>query len=225
MAISAKLVAQKREKTGKWEMRRLRKTGRTPGNVYGHHIDPVPISVTADSLDTLIHGGSKVVDVEIDGQTEKAIFRDIQWDTYGVIIQHFDLLRIDPDERVTVEVTVDLRGTAPGTASGGILDQHLRTISLECRAIEIPDSIIVRIGELQIGQAIHVSDLDVPAGMVVHNSPDTVVVQVVEPVVEVEEPVAVEAGPAEPEVIGKKPEEPEEEGEKEKEKPGKGKGS
>jgi large subunit ribosomal protein L25 len=211
MAILAKLEAQARDQKGSANMRRMRKAGRTPGNIFGHHIAPVMISVEADSLENLIHGGSKVVEINVDGKTEQAIFREIQWDTFGVVIQHFDLLRIDPDERVTVEVTVELRGNAPGVAAGGILDQHLRTISLECRAIEIPNSIIVRIGELQIGQAIHVSDLDIPQGMEVHNVPDTVVVQVVEPVAEAEEPAAGEGGPAEPEVIGKKPEEAEEE--------------
>jgi large subunit ribosomal protein L25 len=180
--------------------------------VYGHHQEPIPISVSADALDALIHTRSKIVDLEVDGKAEKTIFREVQWDTFGVKIHHFDLVRIDAEERVTVEVAIELRGTAPGIASGGILDQHLRSISMECRALEIPDSIIVRIGELQIGQAIHVSDLQVPAGAEVHNPPDTVVVQVTHPVAEVEEAAPLEGGPAEPEVIGRKKEE-EEEGE------------
>jgi large subunit ribosomal protein L25 len=192
-------------------MRRLRKQGRTPGNVYGHGIAAVPISVATDALDSLIHGGSKVVEVDIDGKSEQAIFRELQWDTYGINIYHFDLIRINPDERVTVEVAIELKGISPGAQAGGLIDQHLRSVSLECRAIEIPNSIIVRIGELQTGQAIHVADLELPPGMIVHNTPDTVVVQVVEPVEETDEDLTAEGGPAEPEVIGKKAEEPEDE--------------
>ncbi len=171
------------------------------------------LSARADALNALLNSGTRVLDVEINGGTEKVMFREVQWDAFGNKILHFDLLRIDADERVTVEVQVELRGISPGVTAGGVLDHHSRTLSLECPAIQIPDSIPVRISDLEIGDSIHVSDLDLPAGFEIHNPPESMVVQVQAPKEEEEElEEAAEPGPAEPEVIGRKEEQEEEEG-------------
>jgi large subunit ribosomal protein L25 len=211
MAENAKLPLGKRTKLGSAECRRLRKQGLIPGNVYGHHQEPLAISVAEDQLGHIIATGARVVDIDIDGAVEKAMFRDVQWDTFGLHIQHFDLLRIDATERVTVDVPIELRGIAPGTLSGGVLEQHQRSLTIECLAFEIPTAIPVRIGALEIGGVIHVSDVEVPGNMKVLNPPDVVVVQIVQPVEMPELVAAGEAGPAEPEVIGRKAEEAAEE--------------
>jgi large subunit ribosomal protein L25 len=135
----------------------------------------------------------------------------LKWDALGQRIQHFDLLRVDPDERVEVEVPIVLRGTAAGTMTGGVIEQQLRSLTIECRAFEIPDAIRVRIAELQVGQAIHVSDIELPEGIVVQDPPESLIVQVVLPLVQEEAAAGEEAAPAEPELIGRKPEEPAEE--------------
>src|SRR5262249_13884743 len=104
------------------------------------------------------------------------------------------------------------RGTAPGTTAGGVLDQPLHSLHIECPAISVPESIRVNVGELQIDQAIHVGDLKLPEGVKVLNDPDAIVVQVTAPVAEPE--VAPAAAPvaetAEPEVIGRQKAEAEE---------------
>jgi large subunit ribosomal protein L25 len=212
MAIEMKLAAAKRTQRGSTACRRMRREGRIPGVVYGHQQDPIPFEVTWDSLAPVLKAGTRVVDLDVDGHVEKAMFRDIQWDTFGVAVRHIDLLRIDPNERVEVQVPVVLKGIAAGVLSGGILDHHLHNVTLECLAIQIPDGIPVKIAELQIGQAIHVSELELPANTVVKNDPETVVVQVKQ-AIETEEPSAegVEAGPAEPEIVGRKVKETEEE--------------
>jgi large subunit ribosomal protein L25 len=124
-------------------------------------------------------------------------------------------LRVDPNEKLTVEVKVELKGTAPGTLGGGVLDHTLRTLTVECLAIQIPDSIVVKISTLEIGQALHVRDLEVPPNTKIINNPDAVVVRVAQPGAEIE--VAAggvgEEGPAQPEIIGRKVAETEEEGE------------
>ena len=174
--------------------------------VDGHHVDPLAIEVTWDSLASVLKAGTRVVDLDVDGKVEKAMFRDIQWDTFGVECNHIDLLRIDPNDRVEVEVPIVLKGTAPGTLAGGVLDFHLHSVTIECLAIQIPDNITVKIGDLQMEQAIHVRELELPANTVVKNDPDTVVVQV-KHIVEVAEPTGepgAEAGPAQPEIVGRK---------------------
>ena len=210
MAIASKLVARKREKLGTAECRRLRRQNVIPGNIYGHRQDPLPIAVAEEDLKAAIASGHHVVDLEMDGSTESAIFREVQWDTFGIKIHHFDLLRVDADERVEVEVTVELKGTAPGVLNGGVAEHHLRTLTVECPAVQIPDSIQVRISSLDIGQGIHVNDLELPEGMVVLDNPEELIVQVIQPV---EAPAIEEetAAPTEPEVIREKRESAEKE--------------
>lgn len=206
MAIESKLVAEKRTKLGTAECRRLRKRGIVPGNVYGHGQDSISIATPEDQIRSIVFSGTKVVDLEFEGSVEKAMFREIQWDTFGIQIQHFDLIRVSADERVTVEVPIELRGTAPGTAAGGVLDQQLRSLTVECLAYEIPNSVMVRVGSLEVGQAVHVSDVTLPEGANVQNPPEAVIVQVVMAAVEEDEEELV-AGAVEPEVIGRKAEE------------------
>jgi large subunit ribosomal protein L25 len=224
MAVEMKLAVGKRSVKGSTACRRLRRDGKIPGVVYGHQIDPLSIEVAWETLAPVLKAGTRVVDLDVDGNVEKVMFRDIQWDTFGTEVNHIDLLRIDPNDRVEVEVPIVLKGTAPGTLAGGILDFHLHNVTIECLAIAIPDNIPVKIGELQIEQAIHVRELELPPNTVVKNDPETVVVQV-KHIIVVEEPTAeaaAEPGPAEPEIVGRKVKETEEgeapEEKKEKEK-------
>ena len=211
MAQDQTLVVEKRTKTGTSECRRLRKKGFVPGNLYGHGQNPVMFSVRAGVLSTLVQSGTRVLDLKLNGDTEKTMLRELQWDTFGIKILHVDLLRIDAQERVTVEVPVELKGVSPGVTDGGLLDHHTHSLSLECPAFQLPDSIPVRIGSLEIGDAIHVSDLDFPEGFEIHNPPETVVVQVLAArEEEEEEDEGADLAPAEPEVIGRKEEKEEE---------------
>ena len=222
MAVEMKLAVAKRSVMGSTACRRLRRSGKVPGIVYGHHVDPLAIEVTWDSLASVLKAGTRVVDIDVDGKVEKAMFRDIQWDTFGVECNHIDLLRIDPNDRVEVEVPIVLKGTAPGTLAGGVLDFHLHSVTIECLAIKIPDNITVKIGDLQMEQAIHVRELELPANTVVKNDPETVVVQV-KHIIEVVEPTGepgAEPGPTQPEIVGRKVKETDEEeaGDEKKEK-------
>jgi large subunit ribosomal protein L25 len=179
----------------------------------------VALTVAAADLSILVRGGARVLDVELDGKVEKVLFREVQWDYLGKDVVHVDLLRVDPNEKLTVEVKVELKGTPPGTLSGGVLDHTLRTLTIECLAIQIPDSVLVKISALEIGQALHVRDLEVPPNTRILNNPDAVVVRVAQPGAEIEATAAAgEEGAAQPEIIGRKVAEEEGEGEPEKEK-------
>ncbi|MEX0700658.1 MAG: 50S ribosomal protein L25 [Planctomycetales bacterium] len=213
MAQDPKLVARKRDGRGTRDARRLRKEGVIPGNVYGHGAEPQAVAVAADQLAPIVHSGHRVVDLELDGGTEKAMFREVQWDVWGARVQHFDLLRVSADERVEVSVPIKLKGIAPGSLSGGHLEQPLHELTIECPALSIPDSVTLNVNDLQIGDAIHVSDIDpatIAENVKVLDPPDLVVVQVVETV---EREILAEAAAegAQPEVIGEKKPEAEEE--------------
>jgi large subunit ribosomal protein L25 len=203
MAEIMTLEAANRTAVGTRGARKLRQEGIVPGNLFGHGQSSKAIQMTADNLRAVLHKGAKVVDLTIGGQAEKALLSEIQWDTFGQHLLHADFMRVDANERVHVHVPVHLRGTAPGATSGGILEQPLHSLNVECLAIEIPNEILVKIGHLQVGDAIHVRDLtDIPAGVKILDDAEKIVVHVVQPRLEVVAPVG-EAGPAEPELIGR----------------------
>ncbi len=201
MSNEAKLVVEPRTEMGSAACRRLRNRGLVPGNVYGHNADPVAIMVAADVLGPVLKSGSRVVDLDVAGKHDKAVIREVTWDVFGRFVEHIDLLRVDPNERVTITVPLILKGTAPGIVSGGMVEQPLHSLVIDCLAYQIPDSIIVRIGSLQLGQSIYVRDLPLPEGSHAHSAQDAIVVHIVKAreVVEATTPSA-----SEPEVIGKK---------------------
>ena len=164
MSKEAKLVVRLRAEQGSAACRRLRWSGQVPGNIYGHNAPPVSVVIGSDQLTPVLMSGAKVVDVELDGKIDKAVVREIQWDTFGRTINHFDLLRVDPNERVNIVVPLELKGTAPGVVMGGVLEHVMHSITIDCLAYQIPDSIPVRIGSLELGKSIHVSDLVLPEG-------------------------------------------------------------
>ncbi len=214
MAESVVLTVERREGRGTREARRLRRHGKVPGVLYGHGEATLSVSLPADDLSKAIRQGARVVDLDQGAGLEKALIRELQWDALGHDILHVDFARVAADERITIDVRLELRGTAPGVTAGGMLDQPLHNLEVECLAISIPESIRVNIGELQIDGVIHVRDLTLPAGVIAKSDPDAVVVQVTQKLEEVAAPAAAPAGEqaAEPEVIGRvKAEEPEEE--------------
>ncbi len=206
MAETVVLKTEPRSERGSGAARRLRRMGRVPGVMYGHKEENISVSVEGDALMKAIRQGARVVDVDLGGKQEKALLRDLQWDYLGKDLVHVDLERVSADERIHVVVPLEIRGTAPGIAAGGVLDQTLHSLNIECLALSIPNSIRVNVGELLLGQAIHIRDLVLPEGVKALVNPDTIVVHVTAKVVVEEAPVAVPeaAGGAEPEVIGRK---------------------
>lgn len=200
--MDTKLVAQRRTKLGTSANRRLRASGLVPGNVYGHKQDPISVSFSAKEATALVLSTHRVVDLELDGKTETAILRETHWDAFHKELQHVDFMRVDANERVTADVDVVLRGTAAGALAGGVLEHSLHILHVDCLAIKIPEAIVVKIQGLQIGDTIHVKELEIPEGVTVLNNPDAIVVRVVQPII-VEAPPTEAVAATEPEVIKK----------------------
>jgi large subunit ribosomal protein L25 len=205
MAENVSLTAQPRSEHGSSNARRLRRKGQVPGVLYGHKLATVPIALVMDDMEKALRQGVRVVDLQLEGKKEQALIQQVQWDHLGTELLHIDFKRVSADERVVVNVRLELRGHAPGLTAGGVLDQPLHSLSVECLALSVPESIRVNIGEMQIGSIIHVRDLVLPPGVKSMADPDAVVLQVKAPVVEEEAPVAPAAeGAAEPEIIGRR---------------------
>ncbi|MCG6154753.1 50S ribosomal protein L25 [Rubinisphaera margarita] len=201
MSDDPKLAAQRRESLGSSATKKLRREGLIPGNIYGHKEETIAFAVSSDTLNPIIASGHKVVDFSLNGKEEKAIIKDVQWDTFSQFVQHFDLLRVDANERVSTEVEIVVRGIAPGVLAGGILEQTHHYLPIECPVIRLPEQIIIRVTDLKLGQAVHVSDLDLPKDCSTTLPGEEVVVHIVEPR---KAPVTDEEteGSAEPEVVG-----------------------
>jgi len=196
-----------REDQGKKRNRRLRESGQVPAILYGHGEKNVCLSVPADELDALVHHGARMVQLT-GALNESAFVRSLQWDTWGTAILHVDFTRVSAGEKVELEVTIELRGEAPGVKEGGVVEHLLHQVAIECPAGSIPERLEVSINELHLGQAITAAELELPQGASLQHGSDEVVVQCSKPVEVAEE--AAEAAPGEPEVIGAKEEEQEE---------------
>jgi large subunit ribosomal protein L25 len=210
------LNVELRERRGKRGNRRLRAAGIIPAVLYGHGLETVSLSVSAHELEAAVRHGSRLVKLT-GAVNQQAFVRELQWDTWGTGLLHADFARVSEHERIEVEVPLELRGEAPGLKEGGLLEQMLHSIELECEATDIPEKLYVNVNHLGLHGSITASELKLPGTATIRCEPDTVIVQCVETAVapEEEEVVVGEAAEAEPEVIGRKAEETGEGGEKE----------
>jgi large subunit ribosomal protein L25 len=203
---SIQLTAQPREGLGSRKTKRLRDQGLIPGVVYGHKEAVVPVTLPKKELTTHIDRGAHVFDLALDGRTEKVLVKDVQYDHLGLEILHIDFARVSLDERVEVTVPLELKGTPKGEAEGGVLQQIVNELEIECLVTDIPDNITHSVAELGIDDVVHIKDLKLPAGAKALQDED-LIVAMVKVISEEETTPAADAGAAEPEVIGRKPEE------------------
>ena len=204
--MADELKVEVRESRGKRNTRRMRQSGKVPGVLYGHGKENVCLTVAADQLDALVQHGSRLVSLS-GAVNESAFIREVQWDTWGTHLLHVDFTRISEHEKVQLQIAVELRGEAPGVKEGGVVEQLVHQVQLDCPASAIPEKLAVNINHLKLGESIKIADLELPAGATVLDSLEAVVVHCVEPAAAPEEEVA-EALSGEPEVIGAKEEEP-----------------
>jgi large subunit ribosomal protein L25 len=210
MAKELLLKAEIREHAGTKAVQKIRKQGRIPAIVYGHKKEPIAISLDQHNFIEGLHHGHRLMDVQIGKKKEKMIVKELQYDYSGKNIIHADLMRVDVTEVIKVSVPIELKGTAQGTHEGGIIEEHTDHLEIECKATEIPETIVVSIKGLNVGDALHASDIELPDGVKLLSPPETLMVTcrlvaTAKTTEEVEEEV-----PAAPEVIGEA-EEPEEE--------------
>jgi large subunit ribosomal protein L25 len=215
MSISITLKANPRTGKGSRIAGKLRKEGQVPGIVYGHKQDNVQVSVSAEELDRAIRvQHARVLDLELNGKSETVLIREVQWDYLGKQMIHVDFERKDRSELVRVTVPVELRN-APKVTGGGVLDQPLHTLHVECPLGDIPESIRIDITNLTLGSPIHVKELTLPEKVKVLESPEAVVVQLKLPGIEPVVTAPTEPG-AGPEVIKPEKKKAEEEAPEEK---------
>jgi large subunit ribosomal protein L25 len=209
MAVqSAQLSAVKREELGSRANKRLRDAGFVPGVVYGHKEAVIPVKLPKKEITRHIERGTHLFDISLDGKSEKVLVKDVQWDHLGIEVIHVDFARVSLDEKVTVTVPLELKGTPKGEEDGGVLQQVVAELEVECLVTDIPEFIRHNVSDMEKDSVLHVKDLTLPQGVRVLHDPDLIVATVREIVEEAPAEAAAE-GAAEPEVIGKKEKEEE----------------
>jgi len=217
------LKADPRTAKGSASSRQLRRQGKVPAILYGHGQEVVMLSLAGDALRHALESGRRLVTLRLGDRQERALVKEVQFDTWGQEILHVDFGRVALDETVTVEVEVVSHGAPKGALEGGVLEQPLHRVRLVCKADAIPDQIRVEVEHMDLNDKIQVKDLPVPPDVKITEDPDAIVFIVKETREEevVAAAPAAEAVSAEPEVIGrvaKEAEAEEEEQPKEKEK-------
>lgn len=170
------LKAQKREITGSRSAAKVRKEGRIPAIIYGHKKEPVAVSLDMHDLVEGIHHGHRLIDVQIGRKREKALVKDLQYDHLGKDILHVDLMRVDVREMVRVAVPVELKGTAEGTHEGGIIEEHVDHLEVECKVTGIPEAVVVSVKDVGVGDTLHADDIELPDGVKLVSDPSTLLV-------------------------------------------------
>jgi large subunit ribosomal protein L25 len=177
MAEIVSLKAQPRSGSGSRAAAKDRKQGLIPGIVYGHKEANVSVTVNAEELDRAVRvQHARVLNLQLGGKTETVLIRELQWDHLGRTMLHVDFARVSESDRVRVTVPVELRNT-PKVTGGGVLDQPLHTLHIECSPAKIPEAIRIDITNLTLGAPIHVRELSLPEGVKVIEALEAVVVQ------------------------------------------------
>ena len=213
------IEANERKAINKRSRNSLRNEGRVPGVLYGSRMEPIPIDVTRLVINPLVFTAkTNLISLKLDGHEEyECVIKDVQFDPVTDEVLHFDLIGLTRGEKIQLEVPLKLLGNAVGVKEGGLLQESMHKLSIECLPKDIPQLLELEVTELNIGDSIHVSDLNFE-NITILNPENTIVVSVVLPKVEIEveeveegEELAEEEGAAEPEVIGKGKESEEEE--------------
>ncbi|WP_198120520.1 50S ribosomal protein L25/general stress protein Ctc [Massilia rhizosphaerae] len=177
-----KVVAFARTQQGTGASRRLRNAGQTPGIIYGGAAAPELIALDGNALfhalkKEAFHGS--ILDLELDGKTQKVLLRDFQMHAYKQMVLHADFQRVDASQPVHTKVTLHFINAEISPAvklSGAIVSHVLNELEVSCLPEQLPEFITVDLSTLEAGQSIHVSQLNLPEGVTVvaHGQDQTV---------------------------------------------------
>src|SRR3954451_1100394 len=211
MAKQVKLTAERRTAIGRSAVRKLKASGSVPAVVYGSKDKPEALQVSKRDINALLShaaGENILVELEIAGKSRLALVQEVQHAPLGGAVLHIDFHAVSQDEVIQADVPLEPVGTANGVKNmGGLLEQSLRSLAIECLPRDLPDVIRVDVSALNVGDGIHVRDIVLPQGVTTRLSPDLTAFSVAAPTVE-EEPTAAAEAPTAPEVIKEKKEDP-----------------
>ncbi|HEY3275893.1 MAG TPA: 50S ribosomal protein L25 [Syntrophorhabdaceae bacterium] len=162
------IKAEIRDNKGKSVARKLRKEGRIPAILYGRDVEPIVLTVSAREWSVLGRHVKRnaILDMEILAQGESqhrpVMIKEVQKETVNDRVLHIDFLQVSMTRMIEVEIPIRLQGEAIGVTKEGIVEQHLRSIRVECLPTQIPEALDIDISSLDIGDSVHVSQVSLP---------------------------------------------------------------
>jgi large subunit ribosomal protein L25 len=177
---TAQLTAKVRGELGSRKNKRLRDAGFIPGVIYGHKQDVVPVTLPKVELVRHLNHGAHLFALAMDGKNENVLVKDVQYDHLGIEVLHVDFARVDLNERVEVTVPLLLRGEPKGEAEGGVLQQVIADLEIECLVTQIPSEIRYNVSEMKLNDVLHIKDLQLPEGVRALQDEDLIVATVKE---------------------------------------------
>jgi large subunit ribosomal protein L25 len=174
-----KIAAESREEFGKGAARRARREGKVPAVLYGHGTDTRHLNLPGHELMLALKTPNVLIRLDgLKGGAELALPKAVQRDAVKGFIEHVDLILVRRGEKVTVDVPVTVTGEI---VSGGVLDQQLVQVTVEAEATHIPQGIEVDVDGMDVGAAVHASDLKLPRGVTLQVDPETLILHVIAP--------------------------------------------
>ncbi len=199
--VCNEIAVQERNEFGNNASRRARKAGMIPAVMYSKGKPSKALTVDADAWKVLSGHGVHMVTL-VEGEVKTlALVKEVQHNYLKNYVLHIDFQEVNANENIVAMVPVHAAGEAVGVAHGGILEQELHELEVICHPGDLPEMIRVDVSKLDMGGQLHVADIELPAGVKAHVSPETAVFHVVHPRAEEAAPAA---APAEPEAIKEK---------------------
>jgi large subunit ribosomal protein L25 len=181
---STKLLVSARQAGGSRQVRRLRRSGRVPGILYGGEGEPVCFDVDARELRLALSSSGAVLDLSVDGaKPTPVVLKEAQRDPIRGQTTHIDLLRVRLDEAIHAVVTLELSGVeeAPGVKEGGVLEHLTRELNIQALPTAIPESIAHDVSEMQIGDTLTLAAVVAPEGVTLLDDLEETVIATLSP--------------------------------------------
>ena len=197
------LNTQMRSDYGRKAAKEYRAAGLLPVNIYGLGKENLTVTIDRKEFSQIFMAGHRIFTLEVGEDKEQGVIKEVQYDALGSELLHVDFSRIDINQKITLEVAIEVIGTV----ANGALDVPMKEIKVESLPAGFPSSITINVVEMKIGDVLRVSDLEAPEGCSFAEEPDALVAQV-SAIEEEEAEVSAEEGEEgadadEPEVIGK----------------------
>ncbi len=181
--IQIDLETQLRNETGKGAARKLRRQGKIPAILYGPRMEPIGLCVNEHDFNKIMikaEGEQVVFNLKVQDDTRLALVKELQRHPVNERIRHIDFYAVSVDEKIKVEVAIRPVGKAKGVEiGGGVLEMIQRTVTIKCLPLNIPKEFEVDVTDLDVGDALHISDITPPEGIEFAEPPETTLITVV----------------------------------------------
>ena len=188
MATEYKIEIKKREDLSIQSLKKLRRDGNIPGIYYSSTSkDSIPIIITKKDYAEAVKSGARIFNISMGGGKQNVLFKSVQYHPVTEEVLHLDLYGVRMDQAISIKIPLQLLGDAIGVKEeGGILNQPLNEIEIQCLPAEIPDFIELNISEVGMGQSLNAGDIILDEKFTLITSMDAVVLSVTQPMKEIE---------------------------------------